>query len=248
MSIRPYVARQEVVGDEACQRDHVGERRTIAEAGEMGLERDPRPAHGVAALAADRHDREIALVLRDLARGEADRVRVERAGQAAIRGDQDDQALAALALGEERMVLGAEDRGKIGEDLVELLGVRPRGERRLLGAAELRGGHELHRPRDLLDVADGADAAPDVALASHCLASSAPWHPKSDAPESHFPFRRHSEFGIRNRKPGGGGCPVRCRPKSEVAPPRAGPEDNVMPGTTAGTHPPLRPAWRAARR
>ena len=65
-------------------------------------------------------------------------------------------------LGEERVVLAAEHGGEVGEDLVELLAVRPRRERRVLGALQLRRGHELHRPRDLLDVADGADAAPDI--------------------------------------------------------------------------------------
>jgi hypothetical protein len=46
-------------------------------------------------------------------------------------------------------------------------GVRPGGERRVLGTLQLRGGHELHRPRDLLDVADAADAAADIPLARH---------------------------------------------------------------------------------
>ena len=73
----------------------------------------------------------------DLPAGEADGVRVERAGQAAVGRDQHEQALAALALGEERMVLGAEHRGQVGEDLVELLAVRAGRERRVLGALEL---------------------------------------------------------------------------------------------------------------
>ena len=65
---------------------------------------------------------------------------------------------------------------QVGEDLVELLAVRPRGERRVLGALELRRSHELHRPGDLLDVPDGTDAAPDLALAGHvrCLVLAVP--------------------------------------------------------------------------
>ena len=89
------------------------------------------------------------------------------AGQAAVGRDQDDQALAGLAPDEERMVLAAEHAGEVGEDLVELLGVRPRGERRLLGALELRRGHELHRPGDLLDVLRRLDSPTNIALASH---------------------------------------------------------------------------------
>ena len=114
----------------------------------------PRAAHRVAALAADRDDREVARVLDDLAGDEADDVRVERARQAAVGRDQHDQPLAALALGEERVVLAAEHGREVGEDLVDLLAVRPRRERRVLGALQLRRRHELHRAGDLLDVLD----------------------------------------------------------------------------------------------
>ena len=82
----------------------------VAEAREVGLDRHAGAAHRVAALAADGDDREVARVVGDLAGGEADRVRVERAGRAAIRGDEHDQALAALALGQERVVLAARGR------------------------------------------------------------------------------------------------------------------------------------------
>jgi hypothetical protein len=133
----------------------------------MGLHRDPRPAHRVAALPADGDDGDIARVLGDLARGETDGVRVQRPGEATIGRDEDEQALAALARGQEGMVLGTEHGGEIRKHLVDLLAVRPRREGRVLGAPELRGRNKLHRPRDLLDVANRADPAPDVALTGH---------------------------------------------------------------------------------
>ena len=86
-------------------------------------------------------------------------------GQRPVRRDQHDQALAARRLGQQRMVLAAEHRGEVGQDLVELLAVGPRRQRRVLGALQLRRRHELHRAGDLLDVLDRADAAPDIPLA-----------------------------------------------------------------------------------
>ena len=139
----------------------------IAEAREVRLERHAGAAHRVAPLAADRDDREVARVLGDLAGREPDRVGVQRAGEAAVGRDQHDEPLAALALGEQRVILAAEDGGEVGEDLVDLLAVGPRRERRVLGALQLRRRNELHRPRDLLDVPDGADPAPDISLGCH---------------------------------------------------------------------------------
>ena len=49
-------AGEEVVGDEARQRQDVRERRPVAEAVERGRDRDPRAAHRRVALAADGHD------------------------------------------------------------------------------------------------------------------------------------------------------------------------------------------------
>ena len=62
MSTRPYVAGQEVVRDEARQRQDVGEGRPVAEGREVRLERHAGPAHRVAALAADRDDRDVTRV------------------------------------------------------------------------------------------------------------------------------------------------------------------------------------------
>ena len=105
--------------------------------------------------------------LGDLLGREPDRVRVERPGEAAVARHEDDEPLAALAPGEQRVLVAAEDDGEVGEDLVELLAVRPGMERRVLGALQLRRGDELHRPRDLLDVADRGYSPPDLALAGH---------------------------------------------------------------------------------
>src|SRR6185295_11442313 len=161
------LARQEVLGDQPGERQHVGEGRLVAEAGEVGLDRHARPAHRVAALAPDAHHGHVAAVLGDLAGHEADGVGVQRPGEAAIRGDQDQQALATGRLGEQRMILAAEHGGDVGEDLVDLLAVRPRCERRLLRAPQLRGRDELHRPRDLLDVLRRGDATTNIARTSH---------------------------------------------------------------------------------
>ena len=119
----------------------------------MGLERDAGAAHRVAPLAADGDHAQVSGRLGDLACREPDRVRVQRAGQAAIGRDQDDQPPAALAPDEERMVLAAEhgrDRSARTSSSFSAYGRDCEG--RLLGALELRGGDELHRPGDLLDV------------------------------------------------------------------------------------------------
>ena len=160
-------AGEEVVGDEAGQRQDVGEGRAIAEGREVGLDGDAGAAHGVAALAPDGDQGEVVGLVDDVAGHEPHDVGVQRTGQRAVRRDEHDQALAALRGRQQRVVLAAEDRREVGQDLIELLAVGPRRERRVLGALELRRGHELHRPRDLLDVLHGADPAPDVALASH---------------------------------------------------------------------------------
>ena len=149
---------------EPRERQHVREGRPVAEPGEMRLQRHAGAAHRVAALAADGHDGEVALVLGDLAGREPDRVGVERSGEPAVRGDEHDQALAALAGREQRVVLAVEDGRQVREDLVELVRVRPRRQRRVLRALELGRGHELERPRDLLDVADGGDPLADLRL------------------------------------------------------------------------------------
>ena len=99
-------------------------------------------------------------MVRDLAGREADRVGVEGAREAAVRRHDDDQPVVLrvqVAAGQQRMVRLVQDRGEVRDHLVELLAVGTRGQRRLLGPAQLGGRDELHRPGDLLDVLGGAD-------------------------------------------------------------------------------------------
>ena len=91
----------------------------------MGRHRDAGPAHRVAALAPDGDDGNVTRMVDDVAGDEPDDVRVERPGQRAVGGDQDDEALAAFTFGEQRMILATEDGSQIGEYLVQLLAVRP---------------------------------------------------------------------------------------------------------------------------
>ena len=133
----------------------------------MRLDRHAHAAHRVATLAAHRDEGEVAPVIDDLLRREPDEVGHKRSGQGPVRGDEDDQAPAALTLSEQRMLLAAEDGREVRQHLVDLLRVRARSERRVLGALELGRGHELHRPGDLADVANGADPAPNFPLTSH---------------------------------------------------------------------------------
>jgi hypothetical protein len=162
----------EPVAHQPGQRQDVGEGRPVAEAGEMGFERDPSPAHRVAALAPDRDDGEVARIFGDLAGGKPDGVRVQRAREAPVGRDQHDQAPASLPLGEQGVLIAAENRGQVGQDLVELVAVGAGVEGRFLGALELGRGDELHRPGDLLDVLHRPDTAANVPLTSHYLATS----------------------------------------------------------------------------
>ena len=146
--------------------------------GEMRLDRHAGAAHRVTALPPDRHDREVARSFGDLARREPDRVRVQRTGQTTVGRDQHDQPLATFAFGEQRMVFAAEHGGEVGQDLVDHVAVRTSRQRRVLGTLQLRGSNELHRPRDLLDVPDGADPPPDITLGRHRRSAAAllgPW-------------------------------------------------------------------------
>ena len=96
----------------------------------------------------------------------ADDLRVERAGQPAVAGDeQQPDRLDLLVLGQDR-----QPRDVAG-GLRRLAGhppdrVRVRAQRLdpLLGAAQPRGGDHLHRAGDLLDVLDRRDAVANVAL------------------------------------------------------------------------------------
>jgi len=139
---------------------------------EVGDDRDPSPAHRVAALAADADQLQVPLVLHDFLGDEADHVGVERSGQAPIARDQDHEPLALFAPAQERMLVAAEHGRKVSQDLVEELRVRARGQSRLLGAPQLRRRNELHRPGDLPDIPRRCDASPDVSLTGTLLLSA----------------------------------------------------------------------------
>ena len=127
-------------------------------------------------LATNGHDAQLVRFGGYQLRREADGVGVERARQAAVGREQHHAARARVAAREQRMLIAAQHRGEIGQNLVDLVGVRPRLERRVLGTFQLRRGDKLHRSRDLLDVADRRDAPPDLALTGHwCWLSLPSW-------------------------------------------------------------------------
>ena len=91
----------------------------------MRLQRHAGAAHRVAALAADGHDGEVAVVLGDLAGREPDRVGVERPASPRSVVMRTIRRLPPSRR-EKRVVLAVEDGRQVREDLVELLRVRPR--------------------------------------------------------------------------------------------------------------------------
>ena len=97
----------------------------------------------------------------------ADDLRVERAGQAAVAGDeqQADGLLGlVLAAGSAGSGRSAGRLGRLARHPPDRARVRAQRGDALLGAAQARGGDHLHRARDLLDVLDRRDAVLDVAL------------------------------------------------------------------------------------
>ena len=131
-----------------------------------------RATHRRGALATHGDHRDVAVRLGDLLGREADGIGVERAGHAAVGGEEHDEARAVTLLGQQGVLLRVEHRGDVSEHLVELVAVRARGQRGLLGAPELGRSHELHGAGDLLDVAYRSDAASDLALTGHELVAS----------------------------------------------------------------------------
>jgi hypothetical protein len=87
-----------------------------------------------------------------------DHVAVESAGQAAVRGHEDDERPLDRPFGEERMGCPVELARKRGDHLPAGARIAARGGGRSDGAAHLARGHELHRLRYLLGVADGSVA------------------------------------------------------------------------------------------
>jgi len=98
----------------------------------------------------------------------ADDVRIERAAEAAVgRDDNDDDVALRLARLQKRMRIDVDARGDRGKHLAQTGGVRARGEHPLLRAAQLGRRHHLHGLGDLLRVLDAADPAPDIDRAGH---------------------------------------------------------------------------------
>ena len=99
------------------------------------------------------------------AAGAAQDVRVQRSGQPLVRGDQQDCDLLDLAMREQRerrRALRIEmQRRKVADHRLEPLGVGAAGQHTLLRAAHLRSGDHLHGARDLGNVADRTNSAPN---------------------------------------------------------------------------------------
>jgi hypothetical protein len=108
----------------------------------------------------------VALVLATGGDACADDVRVERAGEAAVPGDeQQADGVDALVLAEDRHARHRPrrfsrdarhppDRADVGSQRLDAL----------FGSPQARGGDHLHRARDLLDVLDRGDPRSDVSL------------------------------------------------------------------------------------
>src|SRR3954471_2970565 len=159
------VRRDQVGGDVA----RVAVRRAVGEPGVGATRlavaerqrRHPAPAGG-----EELERLALALELGGMAHAGAHDLRVERAGQAAVAGDQQDAdrglGLVLLEDREARHVLRRlgglarhpPDRARVGPQVLDAL----------LGAAQPRGGDHLHRARDLLDVLDRPDPVLDVLL------------------------------------------------------------------------------------
>ena len=183
---------QEVLGDEAGEGQHVGERGLVAEPGEVGLDGHARAAHRVAALAAHADDRDVAAVLGDLAR--AKRTVFELNGPASgrsvvIRTIRRLPPRGARAAGDPRR-RGRSPGRPAPRRACRCRAARP-GSRP--GRLELARRDELHRPSDLRDVLHGTDPAPDVSLAGDA-GRAVPWSrlagPGRSCGRSRWPRRR----------------------------------------------------------
>src|SRR5690606_22823485 len=104
----------------------------------------------------------------------ANEVRVERAGQTAVRREQHDRrAPHRLRTAQERVALTQFGVQQARDDRRQLLRVRTRGSHAVRGALELRCRDHLHRARDLARVLDGADAPADLPNLRHDQAPTA---------------------------------------------------------------------------
>src|SRR5690606_7908344 len=96
-------------------------------------------------------------------------VGVERAGEAAVRGEDHEQHRLDLPLLEERMrrLLGGDARRDRAEHVHRLDGVRTETGDVLWSSTESSRGDELHRTRDLLRALDASDPLADLLQVGH---------------------------------------------------------------------------------
>src|SRR5690348_5927565 len=101
----------------------------------------------------------------------ANEVRIEGTGKPTVGGDEQDRRSPHLRrLTEQREALGELRRVQPRHHFTERLRVRARRDHAVHRPLHLRGGHHLHRSRDLPRVLDGLDAAFELASLGHgCL-------------------------------------------------------------------------------
>jgi len=171
------VAREQVVGDFASllETEHlvltqlmVGEDRVRVEATQhAALLAGEVEAHGLA----------LRLQLLRLSACGADDVAVERAGEAAFRGRDDEQVDLVLA-GARQQRRDARTARQLarqaGDDRLQPLGIGTTGLRRFLRTAQLGGGDHLHRLGDLLGRLDRVDPDLEGLQRRHCCPSCVP--------------------------------------------------------------------------
>src|SRR5690606_32766975 len=96
-------------------------------------------------------------------------VDVQRAGEAAVRRDDDVADALDVALDEVRVAVVRVRLRQVADHGADVLGVRARGLHALLRAAQLRGGDHFHGLRDLLRVLHAVDLGADFFAACHSL-------------------------------------------------------------------------------
>src|SRR5258705_1888057 len=104
----------------------------------------------------------------------SNQVRIERAAQPALRGDQQQRRPShprapsrVAGLAQQRESLGELGRVELADHLRQRLGVGTRAHHAVLRALELRRGYELHRLRDLAGVLHRADSPLQLAGLRH---------------------------------------------------------------------------------
>ncbi len=178
-----FVAGRVLVNDGAADLAGAVHREVLEHIGEVVTDVRVAALEVLAALLADHGEDDLHAFgferLPLLGRGAAD-ARVERAGQAAVRGEHHQHRVVGLPHVEERVhvlrvvLLGA--GGHHREHVERLERIRTQLGDRLLRPSKTGRGDQLHRARDLLRVLDAADALADVFEVRHCagLSSSLP--------------------------------------------------------------------------